>query len=100
MREEELLADKKSITMLDDLKGKKKHMYRELNASTDRVMQIDGVEEEMMACVDKVEYDLMDIEMLLQDALHTALGEFKDKTHSINAQLKDKTHDFIKFVVE
>lgn len=38
--------------------------------------------------------------MLLQDALFTAFGDFKEKTHLINSDLKNKTNDYIKKVLE
>ena len=100
MRDEEKRAEKKSIAILDELKGKKKYAYRTLDSSTDRSMQIDEIEEDMINAVNKVEDDLMDIEMLLQDALHTAMNSFKDQTHGINAQLKAKTKEFIDFVLD
>ena len=65
MRDEEIRAEKKSISILDELKSKKKYAYRTLESSTDRGMQIDEIEEDMMNFVNKVEDDLMDIEMLL-----------------------------------
>mmetsp|Transcript_17135 Transcript_17135/g.26493 ORF Transcript_17135/g.26493 Transcript_17135/m.26493 type:complete len:172 (+) Transcript_17135:1124-1639(+) len=40
----------------------------------------------------------MNIEMLLQDALHGASDTFKDKVRAINSDMKNKTIEFIKFV--
>lgn len=100
MREEELEADRKSIAIMDDMRSKKKHAYRDLDDATDKMLLIDDLEKELISSVDKLEDDLMEIEMLLQDALQTAQGDFKDKTHAINSQLKEKTHEFIKVVLE
>jgi hypothetical protein len=38
MRDEEKMAEKKSIAILDELKAKKKYAYRTLDSSTDRSM--------------------------------------------------------------
>ena len=38
--------------------------------------------------------------MLLQDALQTALINFKEKTHDITKALKDRTNEHIKFIIE
>ena len=45
---------------------------------------LDDTEKSLIKSVDKLENDLMDIEMLLQDALQTAQSNFKEKTHDIN----------------
>lgn len=42
----------------------------------------------------------MEIEMLLQDALQIATGQFKEKVLLINGQMKAKTIEHIKFVAE
>lgn len=48
-------------------------------------MILDDFETDLINAVNKVENDLMEIEMLLQDALYTAFSLFKDKTHAINS---------------
>lgn len=40
MRNEELIADKKSIAIMDKLKEKKKYAYRELDEAQDKIMMI------------------------------------------------------------
>ena len=65
MREEELDAEKRSIEILNDLKSKKKHKYRDLDEAEDRSMVLDDTEKELVNAVNKVENDLMEIEMLL-----------------------------------
>jgi len=65
MKEEELKADRKSIEKMDELKAKKKHAYRELDEAPDKMLRIDDIEQELLDAVNKVENDLMEIEMLL-----------------------------------
>ena len=47
-------------------------------------MILDEYETELINAVTGIENDLMEIEMLLQDALSTSFSLFKDKTHAIN----------------
>jgi len=42
-----------------------------------------------------LEDDLMEIEMLLQEALNDATGKFVDEVKRLNAELRTKTMDFI-----
>jgi len=100
MKTEELTADKKSIDKMDDLKSKKKHAYRELEEAEDKMLRIDDVENELIEAVNVCEDDLMEVEMLLQDALFTAYGDYKDKITVINSILKEKTNEYIKFALE
>ena len=100
MKEEELVADKKSIDKMDALKAKKKYAWKEVENAADRNLMIDDVEKDLKNEVDNVEDQLMEVEMLLQDALFTAFGDFKEKTHLINSDLKNKTNDYIKKVLE
>jgi len=65
MKQEELIADKKSIEKMDELKAKKKYSYRELEEAPDKMLRIDDIEQELIEAVEKVENDLMEIEMLL-----------------------------------
>jgi len=48
----------------------------------------------------ELEDNLMEIEMLLQDALGESTGKFRDKVMALNSDMKGKTMDFIKFVME
>jgi len=65
MRTEELLADKKSIMKMDELKQKKKYAYRELEEAADKALIIDEYEADLIEHVNKCEEELMEIEMLL-----------------------------------
>jgi len=60
-----LIADKGSIEKMDELKAKKKHAYLDLDKAQYKMLIIDEVEKELIESVDKVENDLMEIEMLL-----------------------------------
>ena len=59
-------------------------------------MQIDDYESNLMEKIANLEDDLMEIEMLLQEALSDATGKFQDEIKRINGELKTKTMDYIK----
>ena len=61
-------------------------------------MQIDDYETSLMDKIAIVEDDLMEIEMLLQEALSEATGKFTDEIKRLNSELKTKTMDYIKDV--
>jgi len=61
-------------------------------------MQIDDYETSLMDKIALVEDDLMEIEMLLQEALSEATGKFTDEIKRLNSELKTKTMDYIKDV--
>jgi len=61
-------------------------------------MLIDEFEGELLKAVDSLYDMLMNIEMLLQDALFGANDNFKDKVRAINAVMKEKTIAFIREV--
>jgi hypothetical protein len=61
-------------------------------------MQIDDYENILMEKIAALEDDLMEIEMLLQEALNEATGKFVDEIKRLNGDLKTKTMDFIKDV--
>ena len=58
---------------------------RELDESSEnKIMLLDEYEQILIRAIVELEDDLMEIEMLLQDAIQTAFGEFKDKVGVIN----------------
>ena len=65
MREEELNAEKRSIVLLEVMKGLKKHSYRNLKEAQDLAHECDESEISLNKAVNKLEDDLMEIEMLL-----------------------------------
>ena len=71
-------------------------MLNELMEQEDKSMQIDDYESNLMEKIAKLEDDLMEIEMLLQEALSEATGKFVDEVKRLNGDLKSKTMDFIK----
>lgn len=98
MKQEELKADKKSVIIMEELKAKKKHAYRVLDDAQDKLLALDEVQADLIKAVNETEDKLMEIEMILQDALHTAFTAFKDMTQAITNQQKEKIMDFIKKV--
>ena len=65
MRKEELGAEKKSIDLIKDFVSLRKHRFRDLEDSADKLGVIDDTEKELMDAISKLEDDLMEIEMLL-----------------------------------
>ena len=88
MRYEELLGEKKSIELIRKFQQFKKHKLRELEEQEEKGMIIDDIEKELNDAVEKLEDDLMEIEMLLQDALQTAVTQFKEMINTIIADMK------------
>jgi len=58
-------------------------------------MQIDDYENTLMEKIAELEDDLMNIEMLLQEALSEATGKFVDAIKGLNSELRTKTMDFV-----
>lgn len=102
MRQSELKAERDSIELIRKLQSLKKHKLREFEENPDENndMAIEEEEGKLLDEVEKLEDELMQIEMLLQDALQAATSTFKDKVQVINQEMKKKTIEFIKFVAE
>lgn len=98
MHEEELSAEERSIALIRDLQGVKKHKLREIEESEDRHLASDDFEETMNAAVDKLEDDLLEIEMRLQYALTDAIDGYKEKIKLIVQEMKDMSEKFIKTI--
>ena len=73
-------------------------MLNDLADQEDKSMQIDDYENTLMDKISILEDDLMEIEMLLQEALNEATGKFTDEVKRLNSELRTKTMDFIKDV--
>jgi len=71
MRQSELKAEQESIEHIRKLQSLKKHKLREIeeNPEDNNDMVIEETENELLIQVDTLEDSLMEIEMLLQDAL-------------------------------
>lgn len=71
MRQSELKAEQESIELIRKLQSLKKHKLREIeeNPEDNNDMVIEETENELLVQVDVLEDSLMQIEMLLQDAL-------------------------------
>ena len=69
LRKEELLAEKKSIELIRDYQSLKKRQFRYMEALEDKAGEIDEYEKKMLKAVEDLEEELMNIEMVLQDAL-------------------------------
>ena len=100
MRDEELLAEKRSIELIANFQGLKKHKLRDLENQEDKQLDVDDIERELLDAVDTLEDELMNIEMLLQDALVQGFTQFHDMSTGILGVMKTKTIEFIKFVNE
>ena len=73
-------------------------MLNELGELDDKSMQIEDYENTLMDKINFLEDELMEIEMLLQEALSQATGVFTDEVKRLNSDLKTKTMDYIKEV--
>ena len=102
MRQSELKAEQDSIELIRKLLSLKKHKLRDIedNPEDNNDMVVEETEADLLLQVDVLEDNLMEIEMLLQDALHVSFVQFKDKVAVINADMKKKTIEHIKFVAE
>jgi hypothetical protein len=100
LRESELEAESKSINLIRAFNSLKKHKINELQSLEDKSMQIDDYETLLMDSVSELEDNLMEIEMLLQDALGDSTGKFRDRVTALNSVMKGNTMDYIKFVLE
>ena len=57
----------------------------------DKAGEIDDYEKKMLKAVEDLEEELMNIEMVLQDALQIATDKFKEKVTSIITDIRNKT---------
>ena len=57
----------------------------------DKAGEIDDYEKKMLKAVEDLEEELMNIEMVLQDALQIATDKFKDKVTYIITDIRNKT---------
>ena len=76
MRESELKAERDSIELIRKLLSLKKHKLRDIeeNPEENNDMMIEESETDLLQQVDVLEDNLMEIEMLLQDALHLSVS--------------------------
>ena len=66
----------------------RKHKLRELDeASDNKLLLLDEYEEILLKAITELEDELMEIEMLLQDAIHQAFSDFKEKVSAINSEM-------------
>ena len=65
-----------------------------MEALEDKAGEIDDYEKKMLRAVEDLEEELMNIEMVLQDALQIATDKFKDKVSFIINDIKAKTINF------
>ena len=61
---------------------------------------LDEYQEELLVANTKLEDELLEIEMLLQEALYSAFGNYKEKVTAVNAVMKNKTSEYISKVLE
>ena len=65
----------------------KKHKIKELEELPDKALQIDEFETDLQDAIRVLEDELMEIEMLLQDALGDSTGKFKDNVKALNESI-------------
>jgi hypothetical protein len=91
LKDSELDAEQRSIQKIEGYLGFKKHQLRDLESQEDMAYQLDDFEKRLGDAINVLEDDLMDIEMLLQDALSEATGIFKAKFDEYNKRIIEKT---------
>ena len=100
LREAEKEAEKESIQLIDKFKNFRKHKMRALqtHARRDDDALIDKFERELIEEVERLEDELMGVEMKLSDALQQSTTDFQEKVKKIIEDMKTKTGAFIKEV--
>jgi hypothetical protein len=89
LRDSELEAEKKSIKLIQEFVSFKKHKLKELDAEEEKSHILDDYYDLLISEITNLEEKLMEIEMLLQDALQVANGQFKDKLKEINLRISE-----------
>lgn len=71
LREAEKEAEKESIKLIEVFKSKRKHKFRQLDQLEDRdeEVDLDEFEDELTEDINKLEDDLLGVEMKLSEAL-------------------------------
>lgn len=93
LRQEERDAEKDSITLMDRFKNKRKHMFRELNDKQDDDDLMEEYERILQDEIDRIEDELMSVEMKLQDTLTGSTSEFFEKVKGIIELMKSTTQN-------
>ena len=99
LHQSELEAESKSVNFIRAFNSLKKHKIEELKSLEDKSIQIDDYEALLIETVASLEDDLMNLEMLLQDALYESTSRFKELVTAKNMIMKNKSIDYIKEVV-
>ena len=71
---------------------------RAIEESEDKVLASEEFEQHLLDAVDKLEDDLMEIEMRLQYALKDAQGVYQDKIKQILKDMQEHTEKFVKVI--
>ena len=98
LRKIELQSERKSTELIAKFTSFRKHQYRDLDLQPDKSLQLDDFETELLKAVAVLEDDLMEIEMLLQEALSRSYSDFQDKTKALSSTMYQKTVEYFKLL--
>lgn len=105
LKKAEIEAEQKSIKLISEFICYRKVTLAELDKQEDKALQLDQYEENLLFKIINLENELMDIEMLLQEALvnsteifvntiKVSIDSIKKLCTELNDQLKEKSNDF------
>ena len=95
LKNSELEAEKRCTEVIFKFQSLRKRALIKLEAADDKQFLIDTVQEQLNDALAQTEDELLEIEMLLQDALHDSTLQFFDKITGFNKKIGDKTVNFI-----
>ena len=95
LKDSELAAEKKCIKLIQGFESLKKHKIKTLETSENKMLEIDDCQDDLKKAVIEVEDGLLEVEMLLQDALNESSNIFFDKIKTFNKTIDSKTVTFI-----
>lgn len=87
LRKAEREAEVDSIKFIDTFKNYRKHRLRELTQKEDEEL-FDNYEENLIEVIEKLEDDLMGVEMKLQDTLGASTFDFNDRVKRLIDDMK------------
>ncbi len=92
LNDAERQAERESIILIDKFTSLRKHKFRHLQSIKDSDhFDYNGFKKELYVEIDKLEDDLMGVELKLQESLLTATTDFTDRIKKIMEDMRTKT---------
>jgi hypothetical protein len=96
LKEAERQAELESIALIDQFTSVRKHKFRQLQAVKDgEHFNYAAFKKELHQIIDRLEDDLMGVELKLQESLSAATVDFQDRVRRIIDDMKTKTSSYI-----